>query len=206
MRRTHRRSPAAFAGRHLVPAVCAGIFLIPLLAMVVGSLRPVGSAPPSGVELLPRGATADSWRRLAELMPLGVYLRNSALVTALAVPLSIAVAAMAGFGIRLLQGRAKKMLILLSVLVMVIPGSALWATRFQVYAALGLIGSVLPLVAPALLGTTPFLVLIYAWAFHGVPDSQLWPTCNPTSMPARCWTSATSPSRRWRPSGSTAGR
>lgn len=173
MRRIHRRSPAAFAGRHLIPAICAGFFIVPLVVMVVGSLRPVGTPPPSGVELLPRGATLDSWTRLAELMPLGVYLRNSALVTALAVPLSVAVAAMAGFGIRLLRGRAKKAVVLISVLIMVVPASALWATRFQVYAALGLIGSVLPLVAPALLGTTPFLVLIYAWAFHGVSDSQL---------------------------------
>lgn len=151
----------------------AGLFVLPLLVMVSGSLRPTGAAPAGGVQLVPAGATTEAYQRLAELMPVGVYLRNSVVVTTLAVPLSVLVAALAGFGIRLLDRRAKAAVITLSLLVMLVPASALWATRFRVYADLGLIGSVLPLVAPALLGTSPFLVLVYAWAFHGVSDSQI---------------------------------
>ena len=159
--------------RHLLPALLAGLFVLPLLIMVVGSLRPSGAPPPTGLELVPSGASAEAFRRLSQLMPVGVYLRNSAVVVALAVPLSVLVAAMAGFGIRLLDRRAKVGVVLVSLLVMLVPASALWATRFRVYDELGLIGSLLPLVAPALLGTSPFLVLIYAWAFHGISDSQI---------------------------------
>lgn len=161
------------AARHLLPALLAVLFLLPLVAIVVGSLRPIGAAPPTGIELLPAGATLASWQRLGELMPIGVYLRNSALAAGLAVPITVTVAALAGFGIRTLPTRRKRAVVLLSVLLMVVPASALWATRFEVYAAMGLIGSILPLVAPALMGTSPFLVLLYAWAFHGVSDSQL---------------------------------
>lgn len=160
-------------GRHLLPAVLAVVFLLPLVAMVVGSLRPPGGPPPEGLELLPRDATVEAWRQLGRLMPLGTYLRNSALVVALAVPATVVVAATAGFGIRLLPPRPKRLVVVGSVVLLVVPASAVWATRFEVYAALGLIGSVLPLVAPALLGTTPLLILVYAWAFHGVADSQL---------------------------------
>lgn len=159
--------------RHLLPAMLAGLFVLPLLAMVAGSLRAGDAPPPTGLELIPSGAGTAAFRRLTELMPIDVYLRNSVVVTTLAVPLTVLVAALAGFGIRLLDRRAKVAVVLGSLLVLLVPASALWATRFQVYAGLGLIGSVLPLVAPALLGTSPFLVLVYAWAFHGISDSQL---------------------------------
>ncbi len=165
----------------------AGLFVLPLVAMVVGSLRPAGAAPPSGVELFPSGATTEAYRRLTTLLPVGVYLRNSVVVVTLAVPLSVLVAALAGFGIRLLDHRAKVIAIVASLLVMLVPASALWATRFRLFATFGLVGSVLPLITPALIGTTPFLILIYAWAFHGVSDSQLHAARLEGAGPWRTW-------------------
>ncbi len=173
--------------RHLLPAALAGLFVLPLVAMLVGSLRPVGAAPPTGIELFPSGATSESYRRLTTLLPVGVYLRNSVVVVTLAVPLSILVAALAGFGIRLLDQRAKLLAIIVSLLVMLVPASAMWATRFRLFATLGLVGSVLPLIAPALIGTTPFLILIYAWAFHGISDSQLHAARLEGAGPWRIW-------------------
>lgn len=165
--------PGALVWRHLLPLLVAGLFVLPLLLIISGSLRPIGAAPPGGVELLPPGATLANYGRLAEVLPLGVYVRNSVVVAVLAVPLSVLVASWAGFGIRLLVDRAKRAAVVLALVVLLVPASAVWATRFQVYDFVGLIGSVLPLVAPALLGASPFLVLIYAWSFHGIGDSQL---------------------------------
>ncbi|MGI9016540.1 MAG: carbohydrate ABC transporter permease [Euzebya sp.] len=181
------RSRSIVLGRHLLPAVLAVMFVLPLIAMVIGSLRPVGAAPPTGIELLPSGITSESFRRLSTLLPIGIYLRNSVVVTVLAVPLTVLVTSLAGFGIRLLDGKAKRAVILGSILIMLVPTSALWITRFRVYAGLGLIGSVLPLVAPALLGTTPLLVLIYAWSFHGISDSQLAAARLEGATPATVW-------------------
>lgn len=171
--RSTRSGFGHFAGWHLLPIVAAVLFALPLLAMISGSLRPMGAVPPTGIEVLPPGATLRAYDLLDDLLPVRTYLLNSVVVAAVAVPLSVLVASWGGFGIRLLGGRTKRLVILLSLLTMVIPASALWATRFQVYSTFGLIGSVLPLIAPALLGTSPFLVLIYAWAFHGIGDSQL---------------------------------
>lgn len=149
------------------------MFLLPLALMVLGSLRPVGAPPPTGLEVVPPDATVEAYRRLTDLLPLGTYLRNSVVVVVIAVPLSVATSSLAGFGIRVLPVPHRRRAIIASVLVLLVPASALWATRFRVYDTLNLIGTVLPLVAPALLGTTPFLVLVYAWAYHGVSDSQL---------------------------------
>ena len=170
---SRRTGPGAFALRHLLPGLLAGLFVVPLIAMVMGSLRPLGAPPPGGVEFVPPGATLRAYGLLTDLLPVTTYLRNSVVVALVAVPLSVLVASWAGFGIRLLHDRAKRLAVLASLLVMLVPASALWATRFRVYAWFELIGSILPLIAPALLGTSPFLVLIYAWAFHGISDSQL---------------------------------
>ena len=160
-------------GRHVVPAAVAAIFVLPLWMLLVGALRPLGLPPPTEFELFPPSPTTENLRLLGELLPVGVYLRNSAVVVALAVPITILIASWAGFGIRLLPVRAKRLAVLLCVVVLLVPASATWTTRFEVYRVAGLIGTVLPVVAPALMGTTPFFVLLYAWSFHGVPDSQV---------------------------------
>jgi multiple sugar transport system permease protein len=164
------RSPLA---RHVPAAVAAAFFLLPLWFMISGSLRPVGLPPPAGFELLPPAPTLESYQRLPRLIPLGVYFRNSALVAAIAVPLTVLVASWAGFGIRLLRRRAQRLAIVASLMVLMVPVTAVWATRFEVFRLAGVIDTFLPLIAPALAATTPFYVLIYAWTFGGVSDSQL---------------------------------
>ena len=165
-----RTSPLA---RHLPAALAAVVFLLPLWFMVSGSLRPVGVAPPSGVELLPPAPTVEGYRRLTQLIPLLTYLRNSVIVTAVAVPLTVLVASLAGFGIRLLSQRGRRIAIALSLVTLMVPVTAVWATRFEVFRIAGIIDTYLPLIAPALAATTPFYVLIYAWSFGGISDSQL---------------------------------
>jgi multiple sugar transport system permease protein len=159
--------------RHLPALLAALFFLLPLWLMISGSLRPVGLPPPQGVELFPRQPTLDSFARLPQLIPLWTYLRNSLIVTAIAVPLTVLVAAWAGFGIRLLATRARRRAVVASLVILMIPTTALWTTRFEVYRALGAIDTFIPLIAPALAATTPFFVLIYAWSFSGIRDSQL---------------------------------
>lgn len=159
--------------RHLLPASAAALFLLPLWFMLAGSLRPTGLPPPTGVELVPPEPTLDAYRSLPRLLPVGDYLRNSALVVAVAVPLTVLVASWAGYGIRLLPPRGRRVAVVVSLVVMAIPPTALWATRFEVYRATGLLGTLGALMAPALLATTPFYALIYAWSFAGVPDGQL---------------------------------
>ncbi len=159
--------------RHLPAAVAAAIFLLPLGFMVSGSLRPVGLPPPSGVELVPPDSTLEGYRRLTQLIPLLTYLRNSAIVTAVAVPLTVLVASLAGFGIRLLSPRGRRIAVAASLVILMVPVTAVWATRFEVFRIAGVIDTYLPLIAPALAATTPFFVLIYAWSFDGIRDSQL---------------------------------
>ena len=171
-----RRLPAVKTSpllRHVPALVAAAFFLLPLWFMVSGSLRPVGHPPPTGVELVPPTLTLDSYVRLPKLVPLLLYLRNSLIVVAVAVPLTVLTASLAGFGIRLLSPRLRRVAVIASLVALMIPVTAVWATRFEVFRLAGVLDTYVPLIAPALAATTPFFVLIYAWSFGGIADSQL---------------------------------
>lgn len=160
-------------GRHLVPAVLAVVWLLPLLAMVTGSLRRRGAPPPTGVELLPADPTLGAYATVFEVVPLAIQLRNSLLVAAIAVPLTVLVAASAGYGIRLLAPRRQRLAIAAVLVAMLVPVTGVWATRFELFRLLGVIDTWVPLVATALVAANPFLVLVYVWGFTRVQDEQL---------------------------------
>ena len=50
-----------------------------------------------------------------------------------------------------------------------IPASALWVPRFAIFRTLGVLDTYVPLIAPALVGTSPLLVLLCYWSARGVP-------------------------------------
>ena len=169
--RSRARSVVA---RHVVPLLVVAVFLLPLWYLVSGALRPLGLPPVPGAALIPRQVSLESFRSINQYLPLTTFLWNSVVIAAVAVPLSVAVAALAGFGIRTLRPGAARRATIATVVVMLVPASALWATRFQVFDSIGLSTSPLAVMAPALLAGSPLYALLYAWAFSGVADEQLW--------------------------------
>ena len=159
--------------RHVPAVLVAAFFLLPLVVMVSGSLRPAGLPPPTGIDIVPSAPTLDAYRRLPELVPLGTWLLNSGIVVALAMVVTVLVASWAAFGMRLLPRRQRRIAVLVTLALLLVPVTAVWTTRFQVFEAVGLVDSLAALVAPALAATTPFYVLIYLWSFTGVPETQL---------------------------------
>lgn len=168
-----KQAPPRLIGRFVVPGLFAALFASPLWFMVVGSLRPAGRPPPRTLEVLPPEPTMAAYARLPELIPLVRYLANSALVVALAVPLTVLVASLTGFGLRLLDPAVRRRVVLGLLVVLLVPGTAVWATRFELFRLAGVVDTYVPLLTPALLAVSPVLVLLYAWSFGGIPDSQL---------------------------------
>lgn len=144
------------------------VFLAPVAFMVAGSLRAPGGAPPKGIEWL-SGRSLESYRRLASALPLGTLLRNSALVTFVAVPVTVLVASWAGFATAQLAPRARRAMLAFLVVLLLLPVPVVWVPRFAAYVRLGVLDSYVPLVAPALAATTPFTVLLAYRAFRRVP-------------------------------------
>jgi multiple sugar transport system permease protein len=155
--------------RHLAGILLLALVVPPLLLMVSGSLRGAGLPPPRAPELLPQPLHPDNYSRALELVDLGRYAANSALVAAVAVPLAVIVASWAAFAMTRLPRRAARALVVVSLIALMVPVTALLVPRFVLFRAAGLTDTYVPLIAPALLGMSPFYVLVYYWAFRRVP-------------------------------------
>lgn len=155
--------------RIVVGSLVAALFLLPLWFMASGSLREPGLPPPRSPELIPRPLSAASYEQAFELVELGRFALNSLAVALLTVPAAVLFASWAGFAFLLVGGRARGLLVALSFGALMAPVTALLVPRFALFRWLGLTDTWVPLVAPALLGLSPFYVLLFYWSFRRLP-------------------------------------
>lgn len=155
--------------RIVVGSLVAALFLLPLWFMASGSLREPGLPPPRSPELIPRPLSAASYEQAFELVELGRFALNSLAVALLTVPAAVLFASWAGFAFLLVGGRARGLLVALSFGALMVPVTALLVPRFALFRWLGLTDTWVPLVAPALLGLSPFYVLLFYWSFRRLP-------------------------------------
>lgn len=177
----------SFQVRRAVAVVAALVFLLPLWFMASGSLRSPGEAPPRSPELLPRPLSTESYDRAFELVDLGRHTLNSLAVAALTVPPAVLFASWAGFAILLVGPRLRSVLIALSFAALMVPLTALLVPRFAIFRWLNLTDTWAPLVAPALLGLSPFYVLLFYWSFRRLPGELFEAARLEGTTPFRMW-------------------
>jgi multiple sugar transport system permease protein len=158
--------------RHIHTAVLLLIsllFLLPVLWLVSAAFYRPATPLPTTLQLWPEGATFANFGRVFAIVPLGRYTLNSLLVVLTAVPLTLLTASWAGLGMARLPQQAQQRWVFLSLAVLMVPGIALWSTRFLVYKWLGWLDSYWALIAPVWMGTSPFFVLMFYRAFRRIP-------------------------------------
>ena len=153
---------------HILLAALMFVFAFPLLWMLSYSLRPTG-LPPVRLELFTPPFAFDNYARVLRVVPLPRFMWNSLRVVAVAVPLTLLTASWAGFALAQAPRRVRVALLTLSVVLLLVPGPAVWVPRFLIFTRLGWINTLAPLVAPALMGTSPFYVILFYLAFARVP-------------------------------------
>jgi multiple sugar transport system permease protein len=161
--------------------------------MVTGSLRKAGLPPPRSPELVPSPLAWENYDRAFELVDIPRYTLNSLIVAAFAVPLSVLFASWAGFAIARLPARQRTTLIAVSLLALMVPVTALLVPRFVIFKNLGLIDTYVPLIAPALIGMSPFYVLIFYWAFTRIPEELFEAARLEGLTPLQTWRRAAMP-------------
>lgn len=171
--RNGHRAVAARGGNAAALAIVlvSLVFAAPLVAMALGSLRvPVLSGTP-GSGWLDGANIWFNYRAAIDTVPILTQLKNSLLVVAVAVPVTVLTASWAGYALVRSSGRLRRALVLVSFVALMIPASALWVPRFVMFKWLGLTDTLVPLMAPALMATTPFYVLVFALAYARIPKS-----------------------------------
>ncbi|WBB68602.1 carbohydrate ABC transporter permease [Micromonospora sp. WMMD812] len=178
---------AGRAWRTLGAAFVILVFVPPLLLLVSGSLTEPGLPPPPTPRLVPDPVSTTGYHDAVEIGGLLRASLNSVLVAVVAVPLSVLVASLAGFALARLAPRTTATVVGASLLALMVPATALLVPRFAIFRALGLTDTLVPLVAPALLGTSPLYVLVYYLAFRALP-ADLYDACLVEDLsPLRTW-------------------
>ncbi len=191
--RGRRRGPSPYptrparAWRTFGAAFVVLAFAPPLLLLVSGSLRQPGLPPPPRPELVPDPISTEGY---AAALDLGGLLRasvNSLAVVVVAVPVSVLVAALAGFALTLVPRRVAGAVAVASLAALMVPATALLVPKFALFRAAGWTDTLLPLMAPALIGTSPLYPLVYYLAFRALP-SDLYDACRMEDLsPIRTW-------------------
>lgn len=157
--------------RALAVVLLSGLIVLPLYFMVAGSLRTPGLPPPDGFEWLPDTLRWQNYRDVSGFVDVWAYMKNSVIVVLIAVPITVLVASWAGFAIATATPRLQRILVLSSLIALMVPVGALWIPRFVMFKWLGLTDTLVPLIVPALMATTPFYVLIFGLVYSRLPKS-----------------------------------
>ena len=151
-----------FAGLGLLVIV----FVFPLVWMFSYSLRSTELPPPNQLEFFARPFAFENYRiALERYLPLGRFLLNSFVVVVFAVPLTVITGSWAGFAMSQCSRRVQVLLFGLCIAWLLVPAPAVWIPRFLLFTKLGWIDSYAALIAPALMGTSPFYILLFYIAF-----------------------------------------
>ena len=144
-------------------------FAFPVLWMFSYSLRSTELPPPIKFELFVLPLAWDNYVRVLNTLPLARYAWNSLLVVAGAVPLTLITASWTGLALTQVSPRVRRALLLMSIALLLVPAPALWLPRFILYTQIGWINTLFALIAPALMGTSPFYAIMFYIAFARVP-------------------------------------
>ncbi|MFZ6027012.1 MAG: carbohydrate ABC transporter permease [Chloroflexota bacterium] len=154
-------------------ALVSLLFCLPLYWAFIASLRPVGLAPATTIEWWPTSPSWENYRQIFEIVPLARYALNSLIVVGVAVPVTLLMASLAGFGLSQIdREQTRNTLISFNVITLMIPASAVWIFRFQILSWLGQIDSLGALILPAFAASTPLFVLLFYWSFRHIPEEM----------------------------------
>ena len=173
----------------------AAVFTAPVVVMALGSLRTPGRPPPDGFELLPDRPRTGNYATAVRLGDLAGQFANSLLIIAVAVPVTVLVASWAGFAIATARRRARAILLSVTVAALMVPPVALWVPRVVFLEWLGLTDHTLVVALPAIAATSPFYVLVFAFAYSRVPRTLFEAATLEGLSAVRCWLLTFPPAR-----------
>lgn len=163
-RRNHR---LAVAVRYLLILLAAATMIVPFLWMVSTSLKPPGSVLTIPPEIIPKSPTLDSYRRVAETVPIVRMVANSLFVTVATVALQLVTCAMSAYAFARMRWKGRDVLFLVYLATLMVPGQVTITPLFILIKELGWNNSYQALILPA--ATSAFGTFLLRQAMISIP-------------------------------------
>jgi raffinose/stachyose/melibiose transport system permease protein len=165
-RRFQRWGPRALA---LVMAIAALIWLLPLIVVIVTSLKPasglVDMRPLQQPHHLQFGNYAQAWRQAS----MSSYLLNSAMICVIKVPLGLAISAATAFGLSRFRFRMRRPLLVVVIAGSMVPLQVPLIPLFTMLLRVNLLNTYTGLILAYIAFGLPFQVIFLTAFFNQVP-------------------------------------
>ncbi len=157
----------AAIARYLLILAAAASMIVPFLWMVSTSLKAPGSVLTVPPEIIPRSPTLDSYRRVAETIPIVRMVGNSLFVTVATVALQLATCAMSAYAFARMRWKGRDVLFLVYLATLMVPGQVTITPLFILIKELGWNNSYQALILPA--ATSAFGTFLLRQAMISIP-------------------------------------
>lgn len=154
--------PRLLAGvaKHCVLIGLSIIFLIPLIWMVTGAFKTAADLNAQPIVWFPDEITFDNFVQAAQLFPLARYFFNTFVICVLSMFGAIFSSAMVGYGLARIPWKGRNVLFAVILSTMMIPFYVTMFPAFEIWRALGLTDTWVPLILPHWLCVPIYIFLL----------------------------------------------
>ncbi|MDD7943136.1 carbohydrate ABC transporter permease [Microbacterium sp. NE2HP2] len=168
-RRRRRFGPRAIT--YTVLAVGLALWLIPFLWMVLGSVKTQGEILRRPPTWFPENPTGENFAQWFGPLDFGHFFANSLIVAVVTVLGNIVFCSMVGYALAKMEFPGKKVLFLLVMVTLMVPGVVTFVPLFVMVSSLGLVNTYPALILPFI--TAPIGVFLMRQFIMGIPDALL---------------------------------
>ena len=157
----------------------AFLFIVPVLWMVVSSLKPTQSVfdnswlPPMTTQgwpiPVPHPQYFSNFSDALTLVPFGTYFQNTMIVTVLSVAGSVLSSSLVAYAFARLRWPGRDALFVLVLVTMLLPSIVTFIPQYVLFSKIHWVGTFLPLIVPTWFGN-PFYIFLLRQFFRGIPQ------------------------------------
>lgn len=180
-----RRLSAALVVRYLLISLGALVLIFPLYWLLVTALRPADEVYLFPPQWLPSSIHPENLLRAWTSLSFETFLWNSVIVTGLGVIGNVVSSSMVAFAFARLRSRFREPLFILVLCTMMVPYHVTLIPTYALFAKLGWVNTLLPLIVPHFFGW-PFFIFLLRQFFMTIPfeidDAAKIDGCSPAGI------------------------
>ena len=148
--------------------ICVGfMFLSPVIKVFATSMMSLSDLLDSAINWIPSSLNWDNYKNAAITMEYGKAIRDSLVISLVPTIINVIMCSVIGYGFARYNFKLKKVLFAFVILAFVLPQQLMLTPQYELYARLGLTGSILPFIVPAIFGQgiNASIFILISWSF-----------------------------------------